>query len=260
MLKTQELPALCKTLFIPLAVRARETARQNPLVVDEMAVSILSQCDTSGMIIDGGEISTHGILARTRVIDAQVKKLLAEHPAAVIVNLGAGLDTRFFRLDNGMVQWYDLDLPEVISLRKQFVSENERLHFISKSVLDNTWVNEIQCAENTTVILIAEGLLMYFAESEVQAILNVLTTAFPKADLLFDVVHRFFVGKKISSDFLWGLEKAREIEKLHQNVELIQSWSAGDILKERQSLAFRVLNIFPSTKNRSQIIHLKLRG
>ena len=249
MLKTQELPALCKTLFIPLAVRARETARQNPLVVDEMAVSILSQCDTSGMIIDGGEISTHGILARTRVIDAQVKKLLAEHPAAVIVNLGAGLDTRFFRLDNGMVQWYDLDLPEVISLRKQFVSENERLHFISKSVL-----------ENTTVILIAEGLLMYFAESEVQAILNVLTTAFPKADLLFDVVHRFFVGKKISSDFLWGLEKAREIEKLHQNVELIQSWSAGDILKERQSLAFRVLNIFPSTKNRSQIIHLKLRG
>lgn len=260
MLKTDELSTLSKTLFIPLAVRAKETANKRPLVVDEMAVNILSQWDTESITIDGGEISTHGILARTQVIDTEVKNLLAENPCATVINLGAGLDTRFFRLDNGIVQWYDLDLPDVISFRKQFISENERLHFVSKSVLDNTWVSEIKWSEKNTTFIIAEGLFMYFTESEVKEILNILVTTFPKADLLFDVVHDFFVGKKISSDFLWGIKKAREIECLNLNVTVVKAWSAGNLLKERQSAVFRLLNVFPSTRNRSQIIHLKLKG
>lgn len=260
MLKTDKLSALSKTLFIPLAVRAKETANKKPLVIDEMAMNILSQCDTESITIDGGVISAHGILARTKVIDTEVKNLLVENPCATVINLGAGLDTRFFRLDIGNVQWYDLDLPEVISFRKQFISENERLHFVSKSVLDSAWVSEIKWSEKNTTIIIAEGLLMYFTESDVKEILNILVAAFPKADLLFDVVHSFFVGKKISSDFLWGIEYAREIECLNPNVTVVKAWSTGNLLKEQQSAAFRLLNVFPSTRNRSQIIHLKLKG
>ena len=258
MKKTNELSALAQTLFIPLAVRAKETVYEQPLFSDKMAVTVFNECDTDGMVIDGGEISTHGILARTKVIDDEINKILTRNAHATIINLGAGLDTRFFRLDKGVAQWYDLDLPEVISLRRQFFSENERLHFISKSVLDDSWINKINSSPNEPVIIIAEGLLMYFPQDEVKQILNMLVTNFPKADMFFDVVHSFFTGKKISSSFLWGIAKAKEIESLDENISVMQTFSAGDLLKKRQSKMFRLLNIFPSTKNRSQIIHLKL--
>lgn len=258
MKKVNELPALAQTLFIPLAVRAKEAECNRPLFVDKMAINIFNQCDTDNMIIDGGEISTHGILARTQVIDTEVERLLSANPNAIVINLGAGLDTRFFRLDNGTVQWYDLDLPEVIALRKQFIAENERLHFVAKSVMDYSWIDEIEYSSNDTIILIAEGLLMYFAENDVNEILNILIKKFPKADMFFDVVHSFFIGKKISSGFLWGISRAKELESMNNELSIIQAWSTGSLIKQRQPLIFRVLNVFPSTKNRSQIIHLKI--
>ncbi len=36
------------------------------------------------------------------------------------------MDTTFERIDNGRVYWYDLDLPDVIKLRKEFILENDR--------------------------------------------------------------------------------------------------------------------------------------
>jgi len=252
-----ELSTLEQTLFIPLAVRAKESECAYPTIMDRKAIDIFQQCDTSGLIIDGGSISAHGILARTKIIDIEVKSIINKNPNAIVINLGAGLDTRFFRLDNGRIQWYDLDLPEVISLRKQFIPEDERLHYIPQSILDDSWISQINYSENDTVILIAEGIFMYFSEDEVRKILNLLAENFPDANLCFDVVHRFFVGKKISANFLWGIAKAEEIKRLCQNISLVNSWSAGNLLKQRQSLLYRLLNVFPSTRNRSQIMHLK---
>lgn len=256
----KELSEVSKTLFIPLAVRAKETLGKNPIFIDKMAVDILNQCDIRDTTIYGGEISTHGILARTKVIDEGVRTILHKKPHAIVINLGAGLDTRFFRVDNGTVEWYDLDLTEVISLRKQFITENQRLHFIAKSVLDKTWTKDINYTPEDTVIIIAEGLLMYFSQSEVKEILGILTSSFKEADVFFDVVHRFFVGKKISSDFLWGIDRASQIHDLNQEITILQSFCAGNLLKERQSFLFRILNVFPSTRKRSQIIHMKLKG
>ena len=77
--------------------------------------------------------------------------------------------------------------------------------------------------------------------------------------MFFDVVHSYFVGKGISCQFLWGLDKASDIEKMSENIELIQSWSTGNLHRERQSLMFRILNIFPSTRSRSQILHIRFK-
>lgn len=157
------------------------------------------------------------------------------------------------------MKWYDLDFPDVIRFRSQFFSENERVQSIPKSVLDTTWTEQIHPHENSMVIIIAEGLLMYFAEEDVSQILTLLANQFPEAHMFFDVVHSYFINKKISSTFLWGIDQAKDIEKLHPSVELIQSWSAGNLLKERQPMILRLLNILPATKNRSQILHIQFK-
>lgn len=260
MIDISALPRVSQTLFIPLAVRAAESAEKEPLFIDEKAAEILRACDTRGIVTDGGAMASHGIRSRTVTLDARVDELLRASPDAVVINLGAGLDTRFFRLDNGRARWIDIDLPEVIDLRRRFISENERLRFLPATVLDDGWTRGLMRDPDAPVILLAEGLLMYFPEERVKSILAYFARAFPGADMLFDVVHASFVGKKISSDFLWGIDRAEEIEALAPGARLVQAWRTGDLLPDKQPFALRLLNVFPATRARSQILHIKLKG
>lgn len=71
----------------------------------------------------------------TREIDRYARDFLSRHPEAAVVHIGCGLDSRFERVDNGKVEWYDLDLPDVIELRRKFIGdEGERYHLLDCSV------------------------------------------------------------------------------------------------------------------------------
>lgn len=248
-----------ETLFIPLAARANETVRTNPIISDKKSVEILKTMNLKNKITNGGQISTLGILARTKIIDDEVNYIISQNKNTTIINLGVGLDTRINRIDSDHLEWYDLDLPEVIQFRSQFFSESEHVRFIPKSVLDDTWIEDLTISKNSTIIIIAEGLLMYFTKEEVSTILTLLSKNFPEAHMFFDVVHSYFINKKISSTFLWGIDHAKDIQNLCKDVTLIQAWSAGNLLKERQPLILRLLNFLPATKNRSQILHIQFK-
>eukprot|EP00831_Metopus_contortus_P044409 TRINITY_DN3561_c0_g1_i3.p1 TRINITY_DN3561_c0_g1~~TRINITY_DN3561_c0_g1_i3.p1 ORF type:complete len:154 (+),score=35.58 TRINITY_DN3561_c0_g1_i3:110-571(+) len=107
-----------------------------------------------------------------------------------VINIGCGLDTRFERIDNGKVIWYDLDLPQSIKLRKNFFKEDDRYKMISKSVFDNSWINDIK-EKNRKVLVIAEGILMYFSKEEVVSILDMLQRGFNECECLFEVTTPF---------------------------------------------------------------------
>lgn len=251
------LSPVSETLYLPLAVRAQEAAHPNPVLSDEKAVEIFKQLDSASVLTSAGGVAAHGILARTCIIDAELREILFWNPEAIVVNLGAGLDTRISRLDNGALRWYDVDLPEVIALRRQFFVPDGRIRFLEGSVLDGSWADEIERTKKSRVVLIAEGLFMYFGEQEVVAALAMLAERFPGADLYFDAVHPYFVGKGTGSVFRWGLRRAKELEQLCPKLRLSQAWSTGRLLKQRQSKGLRVLNLLSSTRNRSQVIHAR---
>ncbi len=56
-----------------------------------------------------------------REFDRSARDFLARNPEAVVAHTGRGLDSRFERVDDGRVEWYDLDLPDVIELRRKFL-------------------------------------------------------------------------------------------------------------------------------------------
>jgi len=64
---------------------------------------------------------------------------MIKHPRASVVNIGAGLDTTFYRVDNGLIHWYDLDLPAVFDIRRRLLPEPDRVTYIAKSFLDPSW-------------------------------------------------------------------------------------------------------------------------
>ncbi len=247
-----------ESLFIPLLVKVKESERGDAVFTDTKAQEIINSISLDINRFDGGNITYHGILVRTAILDSIVNDFIAKNPEGIILNLGAGLDTRIYRMDCSKIYWFDIDLPRVIELRRRFFSESERVRFISKSLLDESWANDINIDISRPILIIAEGLLMYFTESELKMILNILTEKFSNAQMCFDVIHKFFVGKGISSKFKWGIEKASEIEQLSPKVKLVKAWSAGDYHKNRQELFFRAMNVFQSTRNRSQVLLVKL--
>lgn len=254
-----EKTSVAETLIIPLLAKVKETNSTFPIIVDKKAVEILEHIPIDTKRFEGGEISDLGIVVRTEIIDNEIKGLLNFNSKLVIVNLGVGLDTRINRIDKEQLTWFDLDLPEVIKLRNEFFSENERVKFIPKSVLDESWMNEIAEVSNENIVFIAEGLFMYFTELEVCKILTMISDKFAGAHMYLDVVHSYFIGKGISRKFLWGIRSKSDIERMCENVKVEKSWSTGDLHKERQSSIFRIMNILPLTRNRSQILHIRFK-
>ena len=106
------------TALIPLAVKANETLRKNPRIKDKKAVEIIRTLKIDTKPYDKF-MSHEGVVARTIMLDRQLKGIINNAPDTVIVNVGAGFDDRFSRVDNGRIIWFDLDLPDTIAVRKK---------------------------------------------------------------------------------------------------------------------------------------------
>ncbi len=257
--KVLEKGSVSETLFIPLQVKAKETKDPKGVIQDPKAVEIIERMNVDLSRFDGGNITHVGIMARTTVMDQGTNRFLEQNPKGTVINLGAGLDTRFSRVDNGSLKWIDLDVPEVIELRKQYFPGSDRVKSIAKSVFDSSWVDEADVRADEPVLIIAEGILMYFKEEDVKKVFDILISHFPNAEMYFDVVHTYFVGKGVSANFNWGIDAAKQIESCHQSIKLLESWSTGDLFKKRQSLFFKIMNISSSIRNRSQILHINFK-
>lgn len=126
------------------------------------------------------------LLIRARVLDDSIRDYVSARPNATVVNLGCGLDDSFSRVDNGTMQWYDLDLPEAIAYRLKLIPERPRSKCIASSVFDTDWFNEVDYLEERGVFFIAGGLLGYFEENEVSALVKSMVEHFSGGELIFD--------------------------------------------------------------------------
>lgn len=131
---TANLGVVQETMLIPLVIKANETLRQKARIRDEKAVEIMKQLQMDTEKYDKF-MSHEGVVARTIMFDQALKQFLEKYPEAVCVNLGCGLDARFYRVDNGRILWYDIDLPDAMTVRKQFFTESDRVHQIAGSIL-----------------------------------------------------------------------------------------------------------------------------
>ncbi len=173
-----------KTALVVLYHRAKESRRPDGKIKDFWAEEMVDLIDYDFSKPDNDLSSQAGIAVRTQIFDRETAKFVERCPAGTIVNLGAGLDTRFFRVDNGKIRWFDVDLPEMIELRRRFLRESDRLSFISRSVFDLQW--EQMIPRDSAILFVAEGVPVYFDEGAVQSLVRHLSDKFQKAELLLD--------------------------------------------------------------------------
>ena len=134
------------TLVLPLWGRAKEARKKDPILLDAYAAEIVDRIGYDFSAIERmlSEFSQLTWAIRAFNFDAIVRAFLAVHESALIVNIGAGLDTTFQRVNDGRVRWVNVDLPDVVSLRAKLIPDSDREQSIAKSVLDYSWIEDIR--------------------------------------------------------------------------------------------------------------------
>jgi len=131
------------TALIPVAIKANETKRKKARIRDLKAVEIIEKLGIDTKPYDKF-LSHEGVVARTIMMDRQLKGIITKNPETVVINVAAGFDDRFSRVDNGKILWFDLDLPDSIEGRKKFFEEKERVTMIAGDALNNSWCSIVR--------------------------------------------------------------------------------------------------------------------
>ncbi|KAG4081367.1 tetracenomycin polyketide synthesis O-methyltransferase TcmP [Neocallimastix lanati (nom. inval.)] len=236
-----------ETLLIPLYIRAKETKSENPKLHDKEAVELIEKIDYDFSKFDNAKGSYLGVVSRTIILDREVQKFINEHPDCVIVNIGCGLCTRNVRLDLKQAKWYNLDLADVIEVREKYLNKKENCFNVAKSLLDEDWPESIDSGDKE-VLLLAEGVFMYFTEEEVKKFISIVKKHYKKVTLYAEIMHSFIAGRTKQHDavsntnatFKWGVKYAKDVENLDPGVKFITEWNFVDEMANFGGLMMRL--------------------
>ena len=185
-----QLEGVPETLLWTLYHRATEAARPDTVLDDPKAVALLAKVDFP-FAERFGPVSparAQWQALRAACFDREVVRFLADRPDATVVALGEGLETQFWRVDNGRVRWLTVDLPETIAVRRELLPSPPRGRLLACSALDTRWLDEVD--PGAGVLVTAQGLLMYLAPADVHGLLKTCAARIPSGALLFDAVSR----------------------------------------------------------------------
>ena len=223
-----------ETLLLPLWGRAMEMQKTNPLLRDEKALSLINtiKYDFSRFEKDINKFSRDSWIARSIYFDQEIKKFIKINENATIINIGCGLDTTFERLDNGKIAWYDLDLPEVIEMRKNYFKASSRYKMISKSVFDYSWFDAIH--EKNNILIMLAGVIYYFDENQIKELIIKIKEKFEKVNIIFDycsdsglkmanknVIEKGDMSKK--SYLKWSINNIKDLTKIDKDIEIMNN-------------------------------------
>lgn len=194
---------ISKTAFYCCGVRMRDAEGPRPvcgdtyarLFMNEEGLRILAAFDE-----EAGPNASN--VARHRIIDDILRRELAADPKLLVVIVGAGFDSRAYRLKGGA--WVELDEPQVVEYKEErlpaSLCENElrrvAIDFSSESLeeklapfagRDHSFAGR--------ALFVVEGVMMYLDEGAIRTLLKTLRRLFPRHTLVCDLMNRRFFEK-----------------------------------------------------------------
>jgi O-methyltransferase involved in polyketide biosynthesis len=176
-----DLSGVPETLLGNLGRRA--AAARAGVLQDPVAVEVVDRLDYDfAEFVRGARL--HAV--RVATFDRAVRRFLRSHPAGTVVGLGEGLETQFWRLDNGQVRWLTVDLAEPMDLRHRVLPDGPRQSTHRGSALDLGWLEGLDPAE--PILVTAQGLLPYFQRDQVHGLIAGVAERLPGSVMVFDAV------------------------------------------------------------------------
>lgn len=127
-------------------------------------------------------------VARYYNLNEMVKAFMAKHGKCNVVNLGAGLETAYFRLKPEKAVFYEMDFPEVIAERRRVLGEADNEILIPGDLFDLAWADGIDTSLPT--LLVVSGVFQYCHEAQIMRFINEVKERFAQAELIFDATNK----------------------------------------------------------------------
>ena len=171
-----------ETLVIPLYSRKLCSELYPNLYRDETAVRLIDRIDYD---FSEAEKNSRSLMQRFGALEVamrqndlawEVRDYLKAHPNAAVVNLGCGLDSTGRACDNGSCKIYNLDFPNVISVRNELLPAGEREQNIPCDLKDPAWFDKIDASGGAGFF--ASGVFYYFLTEQVRALVQGIQAKF----------------------------------------------------------------------------------
>lgn len=183
-----------ETMLQSFYARAKYSRRKNAKFYDAKAIELVGKIDYDFSKAEKDSTMSNGVIARTIVFDELVKDFINKNPDCTVVNIACGLDTRFYRMDNGRIIWYNVDLPETIEVRDAIYHESGRVSTIGISATDPAWADKV--TKRGKMLFIIEGLSMYLTSDENAQMLSIIRDKFDNATVLMECLAKKWVNKE----------------------------------------------------------------
>ena len=227
-----------ETMLISLYARALHSRSENPVLRDPWAEQAVDHVDYDFNSIKLSKIEPLSIAIRAKQFDIWVSHWIKDNPQSSVLYLGCGLDSRVFRVNPPLtVNWFDIDYPEVVDLRRQLYPEHPGYHMVGSSLLAPGWLDEVP--GDLPAMILAEGVMMYLPSDGVGPLLARLANHFPGGRMAFDALST--AGARMAgadkavratgARFGWGLDDPNDVKKFAPRMELIVEVSTSPIAR-----------------------------
>ena len=182
---TTDLSPIEQTAFLTEYARALDSQWAKPILGDTLAHQVVGKIDYdfAGLGVQTSVVCQTAL--RAKMLDDRVRAFIEVHPDAVVVDLGAGLDSGFYRVGPpSTVDWYSVDLPGITALRDEVLRAAAQSHSVPVSLTDEHWPDTIPADRPT--MLVADGLFAFLTEPVIVAIFRRITDHFRSGELAFN--------------------------------------------------------------------------
>jgi len=182
---TTQLTPVEQTAFLTVYARALDSRWRRPILGDRLADEVVGRIDYdfAGLGVQASVVCQTAL--RAKMLDDRVRDFVHKHHDAVVVDLGAGLDSGFYRVDPPRsVDWYSVDLPGILALRDEALPTNPHSHSVPVSLAEKHWPETIPGDRPT--MLIADGLFAFLPEPVIVGIFRRITDHFSTGEFAFN--------------------------------------------------------------------------
>jgi len=183
---------------------------------------------------------------RVKAFDNATNRFIADNPKCTVINLACGFDTRFWRIANENCRYVEIDLPEVVALKRKILKDQLGYELIGCSVLDTSWIDKVTINGNTGFLLLAEGLFPWIPQQDATRLFKEIGERFYRSQFVLDMVPEKYtkgIWKKLirlhskidfGLDVSWvfGIKDPHDIEAYGNGLKVIgeEKGSAGPII------------------------------
>jgi O-methyltransferase involved in polyketide biosynthesis len=242
------LSEISQTAILALLCRVVESEKKNPVFNDPMAVlcferlmSISSEEEKKRIMkwkrmyagLQGrGDAKARALTAKR--FDSIASLFISNNPGCTVINLACGFDTRFWRIENEKCNYVELDLPEVIELKREILKDHLDYELMGCSVLDTAWIDKVTADGNSHFLLLAEALFYYLPKQDATRLLEVIARRFNRSQLVLDMAPEKYTkglwkrliqlesrAWDIEVSFVFGINHPRDIESYGNGFKVI---------------------------------------